>query len=777
MSLRGTWHKATGLPNGVGKSKVYGIDFILIVSLLSLFRRRFQTNGHLVVQSTPISPVIEPFSAESNRNRGLSFLVTQYSFCNLVIYEIPPFSSQQTDAPDVREDTPVACRERRKWTPADDEVLISAWLNTSKDVVVENEQKSGTFWKRVGEYYAASLHARESGEPREHLHCKQRWHKINDFTNKFCGAYAAAERQISFGQNDNDVLNVSHDIFYSDHNTKFNLEHACLNTPKISGSSKRKAGETCSQTSSTTIGDHEIRPEGIKAAKAKRNNAQGKSLAEYTSIWEMKKEDLMMKEKLLKLAILDTLLAKKKPLSLVKMGRRYSYSQPSDSEEYGGEIADIGYISTEELIRRDQAELSINYSTSYTKNDLGRRYYTCEQVDEGECHVWKWWDVAVMEEMRARDRHILQLAEKVDSLTFLSDFEIEQKLVRLEKLVCDLAKKRSSFINGFEVFVGVMIIVLVFIEPKRAKKRIFIERNREEGHQKLSNDYFSDTPTYTPKLFRRRFRMNKSLFLRIVHRLSTEVLYFQPTEDATGRSSLSPLQKCTAAIRQLAYGGGADTVDEYVRLAETTARKCLHNFTAGIISLFGDEYLRRPTPEDLERLLHIGEERGFPGMIGSIDCMHWEWKNCPTAWKEMYSRGTGKPTIMLEAVASYDLWIWHAFFGAPGTMNDLNILDRSPIFDDIFNGNAPQVNFYVNGTEGLPQGEKNSLFAKTQETVRKDVERAFGVLQARFAVVKNPSKLWDKDKIANIMRACIILHNMIVEEERSSFTQYDVFEF
>ncbi|XP_013617180.1 PREDICTED: glutathione S-transferase T2-like [Brassica oleracea var. oleracea] len=245
MSLRGTWHKATGLPNGVGK-------------------------------------------------------------------KIPPFSSQQTDAPDVREDTPVACRERRKWTPADDEVLISAWLNTSKDVVVENEQKSGTFWKRVGEYYAASLHARESGEPREHLHCKQRWHKINDFTNKFCGAYAAAERQISFGQNDNDVLNVSHDIFYSDHNTKFNLEHAwCV----LSGSSKRKAGETCSQTSSTTIGDHEIRPEGIKAAKAKRNNAQGKSLAEYTSIWEMKKEDLMMKEKLLKLAILDTLLAKKKPLS------------------------------------------------------------------------------------------------------------------------------------------------------------------------------------------------------------------------------------------------------------------------------------------------------------------------------------------------------------------------------------------------------------------------------------------------------------------------------
>ena len=174
---------------------------------------------------------------------------------------------------------------------------------------------------------------------------------------------------------------------------------------------------------------------------------------------------------------------------------------------------------------------------------------------------------------------------------------------------------------------------------------------------KLWNDYFSETPTYPHNIFRRRFRMNKSLFLAIVDRLSQEFKFFQLKEDASGRSTLSPLQKCTAAIRQLAYGGAADAIDEYVRMAETTARKCLHHFTAGIIHLFGDEYLRHPTPEDLERLLAVGEQRGFPGMIGSIDCMHWEWKNCPAAWKGMYSRGTDKPTIVLEAVAGQDLWI------------------------------------------------------------------------------------------------------------------------
>uniref|UniRef100_A0A0D2ZXL7 Myb-like domain-containing protein n=1 Tax=Brassica oleracea var. oleracea TaxID=109376 RepID=A0A0D2ZXL7_BRAOL len=129
--------------------------------------------------------------------------------------------------------------------------------------------------------------------------------------------------------------------------------------------------------------------------------------------------------------------------------------------------------------------------------------------------------------------------------------------------------------------------------------------------------------------------------------------------------ALYTAKKCTAAIRVLAYGTAADTVDEYLRLGESTTRKCVEYFVEGIINLFGDEYLRRPTPADLQRLLDIGEYRGFPGMIGSIDCMHWEWKSYPTAWKGQYCRGSRKPTIVLEAVASYDLWIWHAFFGPP----------------------------------------------------------------------------------------------------------------
>ncbi|KAF8089530.1 hypothetical protein N665_0503s0029 [Sinapis alba] len=239
--------------------------------------------------------------------------------------DFPQFSSQQGEAPTPPTDIPVERGKRHKWTPADDELLISAWLNTSKDPIVSNYQKFGTFWQRVGDYFLAALVSRDGHESSAHLHYKQRWHKINDQTNKFCGAYAAAERRHSSGMNDNDVLKVAHEIFYSDQGTKFTLEHAwcvlrheqkwvSLNTTKASGSSKRKTVQTDTQSSQENVVEPELRPEGVKAAKSKRSSAKGKTADEIKKVWEMKMEDLNKKEKLSKLAILDTLLARTQPL-------------------------------------------------------------------------------------------------------------------------------------------------------------------------------------------------------------------------------------------------------------------------------------------------------------------------------------------------------------------------------------------------------------------------------------------------------------------------------
>ncbi|XP_041016225.1 uncharacterized protein LOC121258750 [Juglans microcarpa x Juglans regia] len=147
----------------------------------------------------------------------------------------------------------------------------------------------------------------------------------------------------------------------------------------------------------------------------------------------------------------------------------------------------------------------------------------------------------------------------------------------------------------------------------------------------------------------------------------------------------------------LAYGVTENFMDEYIRIGKSTAIESLKKFSETIVSIFSDEYLRSPNANDIARLLAVGEQRGFPGMLRNIDCMHWKWKNCPATWKSMYSCHIRELTIILEAVALYDFWIWHAFFGMPGSHNDFNVLERSSIFTELAQGRAPPVNYTING--------------------------------------------------------------------------------
>ena len=113
--------------------------------------------------------------------------------------------------------------------------------------------------------------------------------------------------------------------------------------------------------------------------------------------------------------------------------------------------------------------------------------------------------------------------------------------------------------------------------------------------------------------------MRQKLFIQIVNALSNHDEYFQMRPDVVGRMSLSPLQKCTAAIRILECKSPTDCVDEYVRIGECTTTQCLQKFVKGVKKVFGQQYLRIPNSNDINCLLQIGDARGFPGMLGSIE--------------------------------------------------------------------------------------------------------------------------------------------------------------
>jgi hypothetical protein len=76
-----------------------------------------------------------------------------------------------------------------------------------------------------------------------------------------------------------------------------------------------------------------------------------------------------------------------------------------------------------------------------------------------------------------------------------------------------------------------------------------------------------------------------------------------------------------------------------------------------------------------------------------------------------------------------------------------------------------------------PAEEKNRRFAKRQEACMKDVEHAFGVLQSRWAIIRHPARTWSAEVMWEVVTACVIMHNMIVNDERDEGIHDQGWEF
>jgi len=156
---------------------------------------------------------------------------------------------------------------------------------------------------------------------------------------------------------------------------------------------------------------------------------------------------------------------------------------------------------------------------------------------------------------------------------------------------------------------------------RRPNKR----RNFRSGLRAILRDHLGlngEPPVYNEGDFERRFRVPRSVFLRINNAVKDR-LFFAQRINATGRFQAHPLQKVVAAFRVIAYGEAPDRTDEYMRLSASTIAMSVRELMRFIVDEFGPSYVRPPTPEELQRILTRNAERGMPGCMGSLDCSHW----------------------------------------------------------------------------------------------------------------------------------------------------------
>ncbi|XP_071739481.1 uncharacterized protein [Rutidosis leptorrhynchoides] len=172
--------------------------------------------------------------------------------------------------------------------------------------------------------------------------------------------------------------------------------------------------------------------------------------------------------------------------------------------------------------------------------------------------------------------------------------------------------------------------------------------------------------------------------------------------DATGRQNLTILQKCTTAIRQMAYETTPDLFDEYIKIGKKTAALCLENFCQCVFHLFARQYLRQPTFEDVARLYNFhAQKHGLPD-------------------------GTATPSPFEVNGRRYE----RGYYLGDGIYPDWAMLVKTP---------------------HNPTDEPRKKIKRFQESARKNIERAFGVLQGRFAMLKNLARSIDFNEIRRHM--------------------------
>jgi hypothetical protein len=82
-------------------------------------------------------------------------------------------------------------------------------------------------------------------------------------------------------------------------------------------------------------------------------------------------------------------------------------------------------------------------------------------------------------------------------------------------------------------------------------------------------------------------------------------------------------------------------------------------------------------------------------------------------------------------------------------------------------GIYPEWSVFVK-THRKPKEDKYKRFSQEQEACRKDVEQAFGVMQSHWAIVHHPARQWSVRQMWEVMTASVIMHNMIIEEQRDN---------
>ena len=304
------------------------------------------------------------------------------------------------------------------------------------------------------------------------------------------------------------------------------------------------------------------------------------------------------------------------------------------------------------------------------------------------------------------------------------------------------------------------------------------------------------------KLFANRFRIPYDNYLELVQMCLDSPLLSQWSPLAYGmrknKKQGAPIQLLVlCALRYLGRGWFLDDLAETVVISVETIRLFINKFIEFGATTLYDKYVVQPmTTSELEDCNNEFKIAGLPGCIGSTDATNVVVEKCIYILRQLHLRYKANHTAR-----TYNLTVNHRrrilsrTSGHPARFNDKTLImyDRFvnklkdgkfdkdfefELYDFDDSGEVIKVNYsgiYVIVDNGYhkwsvtvpPMKSTNYRseirFSEWIESMRKDVECAFGILKGRWRVLKYGIRLWGLRRCDQVWLTCCALHNWLLE--------------
>lgn len=268
--------------------------------------------------------------------------------------------------------------------------------------------------------------------------------------------------------------------------------------------------------------------------------------------------------------------------------------------------------------------------------------------------------------------------------------------------------------------------------------------------------------------FKMRFRLSRESVINILNLIGDQL------EPPTKRNkAVCARDQLLLALRFYATASFHQLIGDTVNVNKSTVCRIVRKVSRQLASL-KNLYIKMPTTnEEISKTnLDFYQIRGFPGVVGAIDCTHVRIQSPGGQQAERFRNRKGYFSINVQAVCNPQLKIMNIVARWPGSVHDSTIFNDSFLKMQFENGAFESA--YMLGDSGYPckpylltpflhpRTDSEQAYNTAHIATRNTIERCFGVLKRRFPCLATGMRL-TTPTVLSVIVACAVLHNLLID--------------